>query len=119
MNSFSLFAYERIKQDLALLKPHQLKQITHIQLEIGKGSLRVGFGEYLNSLARKSKVNLDFLPALKHVRVVVAANRRASVDSLEGFKRRAEEQLEVLLAGKDLEIVFETDRQTEKNYTAR
>jgi hypothetical protein len=104
MNTFTFYDYDRIELDFKLLKPYQRAPITHIQLEVRLLSgLKRKFGT-LEHLATLSGYSLGFLPALKQVRVLILHRGMKKPDEVI---TKVQEQLGVLLARRDIQIVFE------------
>lgn len=113
LNTFTFYDYDRIEHDFKLLKPYQRTAVTHIQLEVRLVSgLKRKFGT-LELLARLSGYSLGFLSALKQIRVLVFLR---SIRNPDEVMTKMKEQLGVLLASRDLQIVFELSDQYWHDY---
>lgn len=99
-NVYCFRYWSSVKSQLNGFKQYQLANITHIQVKV--------YNTWDLMISTDSRHNLSFLPALKRVRLVmfgvVYGGGTSRMDHSEEITRK---QLEVLLDGRNVQIVFE------------
>jgi len=123
LNTFWFGNYSWIKDDIEYLKPFQLAQITHFQLDIvEKRGIRPRYPDYatpVGHLAKKGRYNLKFLPAVKHIHVLVFSKHIGLDWEVEVCKANVRKELTTLLAGRELSITFEVHDMTSVDYLCK
>ena len=119
-NTFSFQKYVGIKQGLRYLKPFQRAQIVDVQLEIfQRSNLRLPNNAAIEGLAQLSKYNLDFLPALKRLHILIFSTRDKPVPKVEESTGEILRDLNVLLAGRRVSITFEATEEHRWEYSTK
>jgi hypothetical protein len=117
LNTFSFAPNMMIKHDIGCLKPIQRSQIEDIQLElVPKKGWRFKRGATLQELAQLSKYNLDFLPALKRIHVIVFDTWGHGQHGYNYCVSTLRGRLQVFLANRDVSITFEAATESWNHY---
>ena len=119
LNTFCFDNYCWIKDHTEYLKPFQLAQITYFELDIiEKHGIRLSYLDQnpVERLAKNGRYNLKFLPAVKHIRVLIFSKHVGSDIDVEVCKANVRNQLTTLLAGRELSITFEVHDMTRTDY---
>lgn len=120
LNTFSFEYQEDIRRHLGSLKPFQRASITRIQFTVNSIGGISCWGCTLEMLVRLfgSKLDASTLPALRCVHVLVfEASLRGDATS-EDILQKVERQLEALMAGRDVKVVYEVMETPGKDYRA-
>jgi hypothetical protein len=108
-NTFTFAYYRMIEIDLRYLKTFQRAEITKIQVQVTDMAgldIEIINQEKIGSLATVARHRLPGLPALKQIHILLFSEVEMGFDATvcEANIRR---QLDVLLAGREIDIVFE------------
>jgi hypothetical protein len=116
---FGLSYHFSIKHEQRHLKSFQRAQIVNIEVAVyDRWGLSTLYYRPIEDLAEYSRYNLDFLPALEHIRIVIFAHSMSESD-IESCKQNVRKQLGVLLGGRKPDITFEVSKESLVEYITR
>ncbi|KAH7076491.1 hypothetical protein BKA63DRAFT_593897 [Paraphoma chrysanthemicola] len=122
MNTFHFDYIGCGESDAKYLKPFQRAEIVDIQLDtLSVRGLGFPFGIPLERIAtegRYRRYTLEFLPSLKRVKILTFENTWSKTD-YEQCKDNVRKQLDVLLAGRHVDVSFEKVQETWSAYVKK
>jgi hypothetical protein len=118
---FATYHYSRLKKEPENLRPFQRAQIRDVQVEIWNPNLGLSGILLENDVSQMSGYNLEFLPALKRVHLLVFKREldvRRNIQ-FEELLATARNKYVQLLAGRELDIVVVVSEEKYSDYIAR
>ena len=108
--------YRYIKRDLSYLKPFQRAQFSELRLEAYHENLLIRPDPLITDLSKKGRYNLDFLPGLKCIRVVIFKKRIWVGHNIASLVAGVRARLDLMLVGKNIAITVEIVDVTPEEY---
>jgi hypothetical protein len=108
--------YRYIKRELGYLKSFQRAQFSELHLEAYHENLLIRPDPLVTDLSKKDKYNLDFLPGLKRIRVVIFKKHIWVGLSIESLVAGVQARLDLMLVGKNIAITIEIVDVTPEEY---
>jgi len=108
--------YHYIKRDLDYLKPFQCAQFSELQLEAYHENLLIQPDPLVTDLSKKEKYNLNFLPGLKRIQVLIFKKRIWVGLNIASLVAGVRARLDLMLVGKNITITIKIVDMTPEEY---